>query len=177
MQRTTTFLWFDDQAEEAANHYVEIFRAMGHEDSGITTTSRYGKAGSNAAGRPVGSVMTVVFTLAGQEYIALNGGPEFRFNEAVSLVVNCDTQEEIDGFWERLSAGGEEGPCGWLKDQLRALVAGGAGRAGALDRRRRPGAFRPRDGGRAGDEEARPGRAPAGVRGLNTREGATGWRT
>jgi predicted 3-demethylubiquinone-9 3-methyltransferase (glyoxalase superfamily) len=117
MQRVTTFLWFDGEAEEAANHYVDIFRAMGHEDSEITTISRYGKAGSGAAGRPVGSVMTVVFTLAGQEHIALNGGPEFRFNEAMSLVVNCDTQEEIDGFWERLSAGGEEGPCGWLKDR------------------------------------------------------------
>jgi predicted 3-demethylubiquinone-9 3-methyltransferase (glyoxalase superfamily) len=117
MQRTTTFLWFEDQAEEAANHYVEIFRAMGQEDSGIATVSRYGKSSSEASGRPAGSVMTVVFTLAGQEYIALNGGPEFRFTEAVSLVVNCDTQEEIDGFWERIAAGGEEGPCGWLKDR------------------------------------------------------------
>jgi predicted 3-demethylubiquinone-9 3-methyltransferase (glyoxalase superfamily) len=117
MQGITTFLWFDDQAEEAANHYVSIFRDMGRADSEVTHVTRYGKSGANAAGRPAGSVMTVAFRLDGQEFGSINGGPLFPFTEAVSLVVNCTTQEEIDGFWERLSEGGEEGPCGWLKDR------------------------------------------------------------
>ena len=108
MQKITPFLWFDNQAEAAATFYVSIFR-----NSKIVTTTRYGDAGPG----PKGSVMTVVFELDGQEFIALNGGPQFKFTEAVSFSVNCKTQEELDDFWEKLSRGGEEGPCGWLKDK------------------------------------------------------------
>jgi predicted 3-demethylubiquinone-9 3-methyltransferase (glyoxalase superfamily) len=108
MQKITPFLWFDNQAEEAANHYVSIFK-----NSRILKTTRYGDAGPG----PKGSVMTVVFELDGQEFIALNGGPHFKFTEAVSFSVDCKTQEEVDAYWEKLSAGGEEGPCGWLKDK------------------------------------------------------------
>ncbi len=117
MKGITPFLWFDDQAEEAANHYVSIFSSLGRDDSRITDVARYGGAGAEAAGRPEGSVMTVGFRLDGRDFVALNGGPEFRFTEAISLVVNCETQEEVDQLWERLSAGGEQGPCGWLKDR------------------------------------------------------------
>ncbi len=117
MPGITPFLWFDDQAEEAAKRYVGIFSSLGRSDSAITEVSRYGGAGSEAAGRPEGSVMTVAFRLDGQDFVALNGGPEFHFTEAVSFLVNCETQEEVDGFWERLSEGGEQGPCGWLKDR------------------------------------------------------------
>jgi predicted 3-demethylubiquinone-9 3-methyltransferase (glyoxalase superfamily) len=116
MAGITPFLWFDDQAEEAANHYVSIFTGLGREAQ-VTGGSRYGESGSNAAGRPEGSVMTVAFRLDGLDLIALNGGPEFHFTEALSLMVNCETQEEVDGFWKLLSEGGEEGPCGWLKDR------------------------------------------------------------
>ena len=108
-QKITTFLWYDTQAEEAANHYVSIFP-----DSKILTVARYGDAGPG----PKGSVMTVLFQLAGQEFIALNGGPHFEFNEAISLSVSADTQEEIDELWSKLTAdGGEESVCGWLKDK------------------------------------------------------------
>ena len=117
MAGITPFLWFDDQAEQAAERYVSIFTDAGRTDSGVTAVTRYGPAGSNAAGRPAGSVMTVAFRLDGQDIVALNGGPEFRFTEAFSLVVSCETQEEVDHFWERLSEGGEQGPCGWLKDR------------------------------------------------------------
>ncbi|MCW2640807.1 MAG: 3-demethylubiquinone-9 3-methyltransferase [Dactylosporangium sp.] len=109
MQKITTFLWFDNQAEEAATHYTSIF-----DDSRIVNVRRYGQAGPGEAG----TVMTVTFELAGQQFIALNGGPEFTFNEAVSLYVDCATQEEVDELWVKLSAGGEEGPCGWLKDKF-----------------------------------------------------------
>jgi predicted 3-demethylubiquinone-9 3-methyltransferase (glyoxalase superfamily) len=108
MPKITPFLWFDTQAEEAAKFYVSIFK-----NSRIVTTTRYGDAGPG----PKGSVMTVVFELDGQEFIALNGGPQFKFTEAVSFSVNCKTQKEVDEFWEQLSRGGEEGPCGWLKDR------------------------------------------------------------
>jgi predicted 3-demethylubiquinone-9 3-methyltransferase (glyoxalase superfamily) len=108
MAKITPFLWFDQQAEEAANFYVSLF-----ENSKIVTTARYGEAGPG----PKGSVMTVVFELDGQEFIALNGGPHFKFTEAISFSVDCKTQQEIDEFWEKLSGGGEEGPCGWLKDK------------------------------------------------------------
>ncbi|MGK5637703.1 VOC family protein [Streptomyces sp. URMC 126] len=108
MQKITPFLWFDDQAEEAAGHYTSVF-----EDSRIVHVQRYGEAGP---GEP-GSVMTVTFELAGQQFIALNGGPRFTFNEAVSLYVDCASQEEVDDLWARLGEGGEEGPCGWLKDR------------------------------------------------------------
>ena len=112
MQKVTTFLWFDTQAEEAANFYVSLFK-----NSKIKGVSRYPAEGEEATGKPAGSVMTVKFELDGQEFVALNGGPHFKFNEAVSLVVNCETQEEIDEFWAKLTEGGEEGPCGWLKDR------------------------------------------------------------
>jgi predicted 3-demethylubiquinone-9 3-methyltransferase (glyoxalase superfamily) len=108
----TPFLWFDDKAEEAANFYISIFK-----NSKIEKITRYREAAANASGRPPGSVMTVVFQLNGQEFIALNGGPHFQFTEAVSFVVSCDTQAEIDEFWEKLSAGGQESQCGWLKDK------------------------------------------------------------
>jgi predicted 3-demethylubiquinone-9 3-methyltransferase (glyoxalase superfamily) len=112
MQKITTFLWFNDKAEEAAQFYTSIFK-----NSKIGTITRYREAAANASGRPPGSVMTVVFQLDGQEFIALNGGPHFQFTEAVSLVINCDTQAEIDNFWAKLSAGGQESQCGWLKDK------------------------------------------------------------
>ncbi|MFF8282630.1 VOC family protein [Streptomyces albus] len=109
MQKIKTFLWFDDQAEEAANFYVSLF-----DGSRIVEVTRYSEAGP---GEP-GSVMTVVFELAGQQYVALNGGPQFTFTEAVSLQVDCDSQEEVDSLWEKLTAdGGRPGPCGWLRDK------------------------------------------------------------
>lgn len=113
MHSITPCLWFDHQAEEAARFYVSIFKnsKMGH-------ITHYGEAGAKAAGRPKGSVMTVTFELNGQEYVALNGGPIFTFTEAVSFMVTCRTQKEIDDLWERLTRdGGEPGPCGWLKDR------------------------------------------------------------
>ena len=112
MQKITPFLWFDDKAEEAANFYVSLFK-----NSKVGEISRYGEAGEKVAGRPKGTVMTVEFQLDGQEFVALNGGPHFKFTEAVSLVVNCETQEEVDKFWEKLSEGGEKSQCGWLKDK------------------------------------------------------------
>lgn len=112
MQKITTHLWFDDQAEEAANYYVSIFK-----NSNIGSVTRYGEAGAKASGRPEGSVMNVTFTLDGQEFIALNGGPHFKFTEAISLMANCETQEEIDKLWGKLTAGGQEVQCGWLKDK------------------------------------------------------------
>ncbi|MCW5797428.1 MAG: VOC family protein [Nitrospira sp.] len=113
MHTITPCLWFDDQAEEAAKFYVSIFKhsKMGH-------ITRYGAAGAKAAGRPEGSVMTVTFEIEGQEYVALNGGPVFTFTEAVSFMVKCRTQKEIDDLWEVLTRnGGQPGPCGWLKDK------------------------------------------------------------
>jgi predicted 3-demethylubiquinone-9 3-methyltransferase (glyoxalase superfamily) len=111
-QKITPMLWYDDKAEEAANFYVSLFK-----NSRVGSVSRYGEAGEAAAGRPKGTVMTVEFQLEGQDFVALNGGPHFKFTEAVSFVVNCDTQEEIDEFWEKLSDGGEKSQCGWLKDK------------------------------------------------------------
>jgi predicted 3-demethylubiquinone-9 3-methyltransferase (glyoxalase superfamily) len=102
-------LWFDREAEEAANHYVSIFP-----NARIVKTSRYGDAGP----LPKGTVLTVVFELEGQRFMALNGGPLFKFSEAISLMISCDTQDEIDAFWDKLSAGGEKGRCGWLKDKF-----------------------------------------------------------
>ena len=113
LQRITPFLWFDHQAEEAAKFYVSIFK-----DSRITSVARYDDAAAKAAGRPKGSVMTVAFGLDGQELTELNGGPVFKFTEAISLVVNCQTQEEVDHFWSKLSAGGQDVQCGWLKDRF-----------------------------------------------------------
>jgi predicted 3-demethylubiquinone-9 3-methyltransferase (glyoxalase superfamily) len=108
-------LWFDHQAEEAANYYVGIFP-----NSRIVNVSRFGEAGTEVHGRPAGSVMAVAFELGGRAFTALNGGPMFKFNEAISLQVPCETQEEIDYYWDRLSAGGDPAAqqCGWLKDKF-----------------------------------------------------------
>ena len=108
MQKITPCLWYENNAEEAANHYISIFR-----NSQITSVTRYGDAGPG----PKGSVMTIAFQLEGQDFIALNGGPMFQFTEAISLSVDCKTQQEVDDLWEKLSAGGEPGQCGWLKDK------------------------------------------------------------
>jgi len=112
-QKITTFLWFDDQAEEAAHFYVSIFK-----DSRVTGVMRYDEEGAKVSGRPKGSVMTVAFELGGQQFTALNGGPLYKFTDAISLVVHCENQPEVDHFWETLSAGGEEVQCGWLKDRF-----------------------------------------------------------
>lgn len=112
-QKITPFLWFDNQAEEAVNFYVSIFK-----NSKIGSIARYDEASAKASGRPKGSVMTVAFELAGQEFVALNGGPLLKFTEAISFVVNCQTQEEVDHFWDKLSAGGRQVQCGWLKDRF-----------------------------------------------------------
>jgi predicted 3-demethylubiquinone-9 3-methyltransferase (glyoxalase superfamily) len=109
MQKITPFLWFDQQAEEAANYYVSIFK-----NSKVVSISRYGED----APRPAGTAQIVMFQIDGQEYMALNGGPEFKFTEAISLFVNCESQEEVDLYWEKLAAGGEKGQCGWLKDRF-----------------------------------------------------------
>ena len=113
-QRITPCLWFEDQAEEAARFYTGIFK-----DSRIGRISRYGEAGREVHRRPPGTVMTVAFELDGQAFTALNGGPVFKFNEAISLQVSCRTQEEVDHYWEKLSRGGDERAqqCGWLKDR------------------------------------------------------------
>ncbi len=116
-QKISPCLWFDDRAEEAARFYVDIFR-----NSKIVKIARYGKAGQEIHGRAPGSVMTVEFELDGQTFTALNGGPQFKFNEAISFQVNCETQEELDYFWDKLSAGGDKAAqqCGWLKDKFGA---------------------------------------------------------
>jgi predicted 3-demethylubiquinone-9 3-methyltransferase (glyoxalase superfamily) len=112
VQMITPCLWYDTQAEEAALFYTSIF-----ENSRIVRILRYGEAGFETHHKPAGSVLTVEFELNGQRFTALNGGPEFKFDEAISLEITCATQQEIDYYWERLCEGGEEGPCGWLKDK------------------------------------------------------------
>ncbi len=109
MQKITTFLWFDQQAEEAMNLYVSLFK-----NSKVLSVSRYPEGGP----MPAGTLMTATFQLDGQEFMALNGGPEFKFTEAVSLFVTCETQAEVDHFWDHLSEGGEKSRCGWLKDRF-----------------------------------------------------------
>ena len=115
--KITPWLWFDDQAEEAVAFYTAIFR-----NSRIVRVTRYGEAGHEIHGKPVGSVMTVAFELDGQAFTAFNGGPLFKFNEAISFQVNCETQEEVDYYWQKLSDGGDEKAqqCGWLKDKYGA---------------------------------------------------------
>ncbi len=108
MQKITSFLWFDHEAEEAMNLYVSVFK-----NSKILSVSRYGEGGPGLAG----SVMTATFQLEGQEFMVLNGGPDHKFTEAISFFVDCKNQEEVDELWNKLSEGGEEGPCGWLKDR------------------------------------------------------------
>lgn len=114
IQKITPCLWFDDQAEEAVEFYTAVFR-----NSKIINIARYGKVGYEVHGKPAGTVMTVAFELDGQMFTALNGGPIFKFNEAISFQINCETQEEVDYYWERLSKGGDEKAqqCGWLKDK------------------------------------------------------------
>jgi len=109
MQKITPFLWFDNKAEEAMHFYVSIFK-----NSKVGSVTRYGDEGPG----PKGTVMTATFELEGQEFVGLNGGPQFKFMEAISFLVNCEAQEEVDEFWEKLSEGGEEGRCGWLKDKF-----------------------------------------------------------
>ncbi|TMG55082.1 MAG: VOC family protein [Chloroflexi bacterium] len=109
MQKITTFLTFNDQAEEAVKLYTSVFR-----NSKILSTTRYGDAGPGVKG----SLMTANFELEGQEFVALNGGPSFNFSQGISLFVGCDTQQEVDAFWEKLSEGGSKGPCGWLTDRF-----------------------------------------------------------
>jgi predicted 3-demethylubiquinone-9 3-methyltransferase (glyoxalase superfamily) len=112
-QKIVPCLWFDSEAEAAANHYVSIFK-----NSSIGRIGRYGKEGKEITGKEPGSVMIVEFELEGQKFTALNGGPQFKFDEAVSFQVMCETQAEVDYFWSRLSEGGSERPCGWLKDKF-----------------------------------------------------------
>ena len=114
MQKITPFLWFENQAEEAAKFYASVFK-----NSKIVSVARYDEAGAKATGKPQGTVMIVEFELEGQKFTALNGGPHFKFTEAVSFMINCKTQQEVDYYWEKLSAGGDEGAqqCGWLKDK------------------------------------------------------------
>jgi predicted 3-demethylubiquinone-9 3-methyltransferase (glyoxalase superfamily) len=114
IQKITPCLWFDDQAEAAVEFYTAIFR-----NSRIVSMTRYGEAGHEVHGKPAGTVMIVAFELDGQTFTALNGGPSFKFNEAISFQVNCETQEEVDYYWEKLSDGGDERAqqCGWLKDK------------------------------------------------------------
>ena len=109
MQKITPFLWFDTQAEEAMNFYISIFK-----NSKVVGVSRWGEAGPV----PKGTVMSATFELDGQKFMALNAGPQFKFTEAISFFVNCETQEEVDEFWEKLSEGGEKSRCGWLKDKF-----------------------------------------------------------
>ena len=109
MQKITPFLWFDNNAEEAANFYVSIFK-----NSKVLSVSRYGDAGPG----PKGTVMVAEFQIDGQKFVALNGGPRFKFTEAISFVINCETQQEVEYFWERLSDGGEKSRCGWVKDKF-----------------------------------------------------------
>lgn len=119
MQKITPFLWFDNQAEEAVNFYCSVFsEAPGGKTSKIGSVARYDEAGAKASGRPAGSVMTASFQLEGQEFIALNGGPHFKFTEAISFVISCENQGEVDYYWNKLSEGGQESQCGWLKDKF-----------------------------------------------------------
>jgi len=114
MQKITPFLWFDDQAEEAVKFYTSVFK-----NSKVGRILRYGEEAAKASGQPTGSVLTIEFEIEGQKFVALNGGPQFKFNESVSFVVNCDTQGEVDYYWGKLTAdGGQESACGWLKDKF-----------------------------------------------------------
>jgi predicted 3-demethylubiquinone-9 3-methyltransferase (glyoxalase superfamily) len=123
MQKITPFLWFNDNAEEAVKFYTSVFsREAGSRSAGknskIGKITRYDEAGAAASGRPAGSVMTAEFQIEGQEFVAINGGPHFKFSEAVSFVVNCKNQEEVDYYWEKLSADPKAEMCGWLKDKF-----------------------------------------------------------
>ena len=112
-QKITPCLWFDDQAEDAAKFYVSVFK-----NSKLGEISRYGKEGFEIHGRKAGTVMTAEWEIEGQKFVGLNGGPQFKFSEAISFQIMCEDQKEIDHFWSKLTAGGQEGPCGWLKDKF-----------------------------------------------------------
>ncbi len=112
MKNFTNCLWFDGQAEEAANFYVSVF-----ENSRVLQVARYGDAAAEMSGQEKGSIMTVIFELDGQNFMALNGGPQFQFSPAISFMINCETQAEVDHFWEKLSEGGRKDQCGWLQDR------------------------------------------------------------
>lgn len=114
MEKISTFLWFDGQAEEAAKFYTSVFK-----NSRLGNSTRYSKEGAQASGQPEGSVMTIPFEIEGREFVALNGGPHFKFSEAVSFVVNCKSQDEVDYYWDKLSEEGDKNAqqCGWLKDK------------------------------------------------------------
>src|SRR5436190_20060292 len=114
MQKISPFLWFDDEAEEAVEFYTRLFK-----NSKTGRILRYNGEAAEKTGRPIGSVLTIEFEIEGQKFVGLNGGPVFKFNESISFMVNCETQEEVDYFWEKLTAdGGEESACGWLKDKF-----------------------------------------------------------
>jgi len=128
MQTITPCLWFDDKAEEAVKFYVSIFK-----NSKVGRIARYGEAGAKVSGRPKGSVMTATFEIEGQEFMALNGGPHFKFSEAISLIVNCESQEEIDEFWEKLSDGGEKGGLRLAQRQVWPVLADRSDTVGSDD--------------------------------------------
>jgi len=117
MHKITPCLWYDKQAEEAANFYVNVFLSAGRKNCRIGTIARYGDEAAAISGLPKGTVMTVAFQLDGQDFLALNGGPIFKFTEAISLMVSCETQKEVDTMWDKLCQGGQESQCGWLKDK------------------------------------------------------------
>jgi predicted 3-demethylubiquinone-9 3-methyltransferase (glyoxalase superfamily) len=156
MQKITPNLWFDTEAEEAANFYISIF-----DDSRIVNVSHYLEAGP----RPAGTVLTVTFQLEGQEFTALNGGPQFKFNEAISLLVNCESQAEVDELWEKLSAGGEDA-LRLAEGQVRRLVADRPHRLRRDDTRRGHRGGEPRHGGNAADGQDRHRCPRAGLRGV-----------
>jgi len=153
MNEITPCLWFDTEGEEAAKLYTSVFP-----NSKILDIARYGSAGP----RPEGTVMTVSFELDGQKFLALNGGPEFTFSEAISFQVSCKTQDEVDAFWSKLSEGGEEGPCGWLKDKFGLSWQIVSDRPARVAWRSGQGEVPARDGSNAEDEEDRHRRARAG---------------
>ena len=118
MHKITPCLWYDTQAEEAVNYYVNVFTAAGRTNCKVGAVARYADEASAVSGMPKGTVMTVAFQLDGQDFLALNGGPVFKFTEAISLMANCETQKEIDFLWDKLTDGGQESQCGWLKDKF-----------------------------------------------------------
>jgi predicted 3-demethylubiquinone-9 3-methyltransferase (glyoxalase superfamily) len=152
MQKISPCLWFDTEGEDAARFYVSVFPS-----SRIVDVARYGSAGPG----PEGSVMAVDFELDGQRFTALNGGPQFTFSEAISFQIRCEDQEEVDRYWNALTDGGEEGPCGWLKDRFGPLVAGRADAAHGAPRGSRPRALAARDGRDARDAQDRHRRGGA----------------
>jgi predicted 3-demethylubiquinone-9 3-methyltransferase (glyoxalase superfamily) len=164
MQKISPCLWFDDQAEEAVDFYASVFA-----NSKITSVSRYGKESAQVAGKPERSVMVMEFELEGQRFMALNGGPQFTFTPAISLMVNCDTQAEVDELWDRLSAGGSEQQCGWLADgQVRGVMADRPHPARRVDGGRRLREIQEGHASAAANAQDRSSRAATGLRrGLN----------